>query len=172
MLKKLSSVEWYTVSLVLSPRVSHFILFWWFLPLTCMCTVLRFLAVSFSTCWLLTWQIWPTFFFFFCHTHGMWKFQGQGLNLCHSNDNTRSLTHCATRKLQIWLAWEVFEVVSWSWCICINLRSQTIGMFTVYLVFFRLNSEVSNDLFKRKQMWKNKSKKDKLRWDEDMRNFI
>ena len=41
-------------------------------------------------------------FFFFCHTHGLWKFLGQGLNLshscnlCHSFGNARSLTLCAT----------------------------------------------------------------------------
>ena len=45
--------------------------------------------------------------FSFGHTHGMFKFPGQGLNLCHSSnprcccDNTRSLTHCATRELVI-----------------------------------------------------------------------
>ena len=43
------------------------------------------------------------FFKFFGHTHSMWKFSGQGWNPCHSSDpshcsdNTRSLTHCATR---------------------------------------------------------------------------
>lgn len=31
---------------------------------------------------------------------GMKKFLGQGSNLCHSSDNARSLTHCATRELQ------------------------------------------------------------------------
>ena len=40
----------------------------------------------------------------FDHTHGVWKFPSQKLNLCHfsdpshSSDNTRSLTHQATRK--------------------------------------------------------------------------
>ena len=35
---------------------------------------------------------------FVCHTHGMWKFPGQGMSLCHSSkhshssNNTRSLT--------------------------------------------------------------------------------
>ena len=29
---------------------------------------------------------------FFCHAHVIWKLPGQGLNLCHSSDNTRSLT--------------------------------------------------------------------------------
>ena len=38
------------------------------------------------------------FFFFFRHTHGMWKFLGQGLNPC--GENTRSLTHCTTRGLR------------------------------------------------------------------------
>ena len=33
------------------------------------------------------------FFFFFDHTHKMWKFPGQGLNPCHSSDNARSLTN-------------------------------------------------------------------------------
>ena len=38
--------------------------------------------------------------------HGMWKFLGQGLNLCHSrdlsyySDNARSLTYCTTKELQ------------------------------------------------------------------------
>ena len=31
--------------------------------------------------------------------HSMWKFLGQGLNLCHSSDSARSLTHQATREL-------------------------------------------------------------------------
>ena len=41
---------------------------------------------------------------FGCHC-SMWKFPGQGSNLCHSSDpsccsdNTRSLTYCATREL-------------------------------------------------------------------------
>jgi len=39
--------------------------------------------------------------FFLGHVCGMWKFPGQGLNLCHSSDlsyssdNTGSLTHLA-----------------------------------------------------------------------------
>ena len=33
---------------------------------------------------------WKTFFFSLCgHTHGMWKFPGQGMNLSHSCDSTR-----------------------------------------------------------------------------------
>ena len=32
------------------------------------------------------------------HTHGMWKFLGQGLNLCYSCGNTGSLILCATRE--------------------------------------------------------------------------
>ena len=45
------------------------------------------------------------FFFFFGCACGMWKFPGQGLNLCHGsdpgfcNDSARNLTHCATREL-------------------------------------------------------------------------
>ena len=45
--------------------------------------------------------------FFAPYTCGMWKFSGQGLNLpgscdlCHSCNNTGSLTHCATRELPI-----------------------------------------------------------------------
>ena len=30
----------------------------------------------------------------------MQKFLGQGLNLCHSSDNTGFLGHCATKELQ------------------------------------------------------------------------
>ena len=33
------------------------------------------------------------------HTHGIWKFLSQGLNLYHGSDSVRSLTHCATREL-------------------------------------------------------------------------
>lgn len=48
-----------------------------------------------------------SFFFFFGHAHSMWTFLGQGLNQHHSSDpsrcsnNTRSLTHCATRNSSI-----------------------------------------------------------------------
>ena len=41
---------------------------------------------------------------FFCCTHGMWKFPGQGLNPCHSSDpghcsdNAGTLTHWATKE--------------------------------------------------------------------------
>ena len=50
-------------------------------------------------------------FFFFVLAHGMWKFWGQGLNLCHSSEVTqaiavtmpRSLTLFATRELVIFL---------------------------------------------------------------------
>ena len=44
-------------------------------------------------------------FFFFGCSHSMWKFSGQGSNLCHSSDlsscydNARSLACCATREL-------------------------------------------------------------------------
>ena len=45
-------------------------------------------------------------FIFFCHTHGMWKFLGQGLSLycscslCHScRGNAWSVIHCATKEL-------------------------------------------------------------------------
>ena len=43
--------------------------------------------------------------FFFHQARGLWKFLGQGSNLCHSSDpsccsdTTRSLPHCATREL-------------------------------------------------------------------------
>ena len=46
-----------------------------------------------------------SFFFFFGWAHDMWKFLGQGLNLCHINgpsccsDNVSSLTLCAIREL-------------------------------------------------------------------------
>lgn len=40
-----------------------------------------------------------------CHTHGIWKFLGQGLNMCHNcnhcSDNTRPLTCWAMRKLSL-----------------------------------------------------------------------
>ena len=32
------------------------------------------------------------FFIYFACTHSMWKFPGQGSNLCHSSDNAESLT--------------------------------------------------------------------------------
>ena len=43
--------------------------------------------------------------FFFGYTHSMWKFLGQGSNLCHRSnpscwsDNTRSFIHCAIKEL-------------------------------------------------------------------------
>ena len=39
-----------------------------------------------------SWNAW-TWLFFWRGRHGMWKFQGQRLNLCHGSDNTGSLTH-------------------------------------------------------------------------------
>ena len=42
---------------------------------------------------------------FFGHAHSMWKFLGQGSNLCHGSDpsccsdNTGSLTYCSIREL-------------------------------------------------------------------------
>ena len=41
---------------------------------------------------------WYVSFFFGC-TNGVWKFLGQGSNLCHSSDNSGCLTHCATREV-------------------------------------------------------------------------
>ena len=52
-----------------------------------------------------------------CCTHGVWKFLGQGSNpchscdLCHSHDNTRSLTRCATGKLPIPLFLRVASLI-------------------------------------------------------------
>ena len=46
------------------------------------------------------------FVFVFGHVHSMWKFPGQGSNLCLSSrpsccrGNTGSLTHCTTRELR------------------------------------------------------------------------
>ena len=42
--------------------------------------------------------------FVFCHTYGLWKFLGQGLNLTCCSDNFKSLTGCAGRKFQEALA--------------------------------------------------------------------
>lgn len=45
-------------------------------------------------------------YFVFSHNYGIWKFKGQGLNLCHGSDpshnrdNTGSWTCGTTRKLQ------------------------------------------------------------------------
>ena len=52
------------------------------------------------------------FFSFFggAHTPSMRKFPGQGSNLCHSRDNARTLTRCATRELpfsSIFAQWKV-----------------------------------------------------------------
>ena len=41
------------------------------------------------------------FCFGFGHSNGTWKFPSQGLNLRHSGDHTRSLTHCGTSELPI-----------------------------------------------------------------------
>ena len=40
-------------------------------------------------------------FYFFGCACSMWKFPGQGSNLCHSSDNIRSLTHWATREIPV-----------------------------------------------------------------------
>lgn len=41
------------------------------------------------------------FLFFFCHTHGVWKFLGQESNLSHSYNNTGSfLTYCTGPGIQ------------------------------------------------------------------------
>ena len=51
-------------------------------------------------------NIYHTFFFFY-HICSMWKFPGEGLNLCHSSDpshcsvHARSLTHCTTGELAV-----------------------------------------------------------------------
>ena len=37
---------------------------------------------------------------------GIKMFQGQGSNLCHSSDNTRSLTCCATREFHNWFSFQ------------------------------------------------------------------
>ena len=42
--------------------------------------------------------------FFFGHACSIWKFLGQGSNLCHSSNNTGSKTHCATMEL-----WKVVD---------------------------------------------------------------
>ena len=60
--------------------------------------------IKYITCkYLLPFGRWP--FYFFGHTHGMWKFLSPGSNLCHSSklnhcNNTRSLTCYDTRELQ------------------------------------------------------------------------
>ena len=41
------------------------------------------------------------FFFFLSSAHGRQMFPSQGLNQCHSSDNSRSLTSCATRELPV-----------------------------------------------------------------------
>ena len=64
---------------------------------------LPFISLYYYILWVFFWY--KCLFFFFCHTCGMWKFPGQGLNLnlssdlsCRS-DNAGSLSHCATREL-------------------------------------------------------------------------
>ena len=48
-----------------------------------------------------------SFFFFFCHTHGIWKFPGQGLNLscscdlCHICSNAGSFTYCTGLRIRL-----------------------------------------------------------------------
>ena len=56
-------------------------------------------------CWATVGTPPPPFKNFFGHAHGMWKLPGQGLNPCHSSNQshnsykTGSLTHWATREL-------------------------------------------------------------------------
>ena len=63
-----------------------------------------------------------TFFFFFLvgalvgHAHSTQKFSGQGLNLCHSSENTGSLICWATRELLI-------SFIYYSWLpVILNMR--------------------------------------------------
>ena len=57
------------------------------------------------------------FFFLVSHTHGIWKFPGWGSSLHHSSnpsrcsDSTKSLTHCATRKLSIYFSLVNFTLI-------------------------------------------------------------
>ena len=69
------------------------------------------------------------FFFFFGHTCGMWKFLGQGSNLCHNSnpscciDNTRSLTHCTKKEFLLSISSEDN--------FCLNLVLQSIIAYSV-----------------------------------------
>ena len=77
-------------------------------------------------------QIYSGFLFicFVCFglPHSMWKFLDQGWNPCyssnlsHSNDNARSLTHCAT--------WELIVYVSLS---DMKLMVTTLIIITLYI---------------------------------------
>ena len=75
---------------------------WGLLQQYCACLLSKFLN-QFS--WKPAVSRCVLFCFVFGHTHNMWTFLSQGLNLhhssdsIHSSDNTRSLTHCATREL-------------------------------------------------------------------------
>ena len=106
-----------------SPAFLYF-LYWAFKAVNCLlctaylhpisfCYVLFPLLFSSKCILIFTVTFYPVIFFFFCkhmgsfsffcHTHGMPRFLGQGSNPSHSSnpswcsDNTRSLTHRATR---------------------------------------------------------------------------
>ena len=63
----------------------------------------------------------------------MWKFLGQGSNLCHNsdpsfnNDSTRSLTFCATRELQV--AW-FFILTCVSYLCILKINPFLVALFT------------------------------------------
>lgn len=59
-----------------------------------------FYLKKFSLSLYYNWELYSfSLFSFFCHTHGMQKLPGQGLNPCHSSDNRGSLACWTTREL-------------------------------------------------------------------------
>ena len=101
-------------------------------------------------------------FFFFQHTHSIWKFPGQGsnpshsCNLCHSCDNNRSLTHFTT----VGAPWPTFYplILGLQWCKCYILcYCPTFHFFLVYflsvvqirqfLLFYQVHGFLSSLLY-------------------------
>ena len=84
--------------------------------------------------------------YFFCHTWCMKKFLAWGWNLCHSSkqshssDNTRSLTHWATRELQK----QLLSFFSLSFFIIINFLSfiSPTHFFPLYSIVTQLHIQV------------------------------
>ena len=95
----------------------------------------------------------PSFFFLCGHAHGIRKFQDQGLNphhssdLSHSGDDTRSLTHWGTRKLQPPLPLRLW----WRWVSSFSARPNTPFSFwipdpIVQLILTKLFEQVNTVL--------------------------
>ena len=87
---------------------------------------------------------------FFGHDHGIWKFPGQGLNPCHSRDNTGSLTCWTTREVFCFVCFLFFGVFCFFFCfVLFFFFFFCVLLFPVFFFFFNLiRIRVSYDVLK------------------------